>query len=135
SYDRHHKHTYYLIRHADIAGLTDTERELVARVARYHRRSGPHAGHKAMEGLSHDEVRMVRKLATLLRVADSLDLSHHQPVRAVKAVTREDRVDLELRARGAVDLELWDLEHERPLFRQVFGKRLEISVKGVRGGR
>ena len=33
-----------------------------------------------MDGLSPSEARLVRKLATILRVADSLDRSHLQPV-------------------------------------------------------
>lgn len=129
SYERHHKHTYYLIRNADIPGLADREREMVARIARYHRRSAPDPAHSGMEGLSPDEARRVRKLATLLRVADSLDRSHHQPVRGLKAVTRGGRVLLTLLSRTPLDLELWDVEHELALFRRVFGQRLHVEVK------
>lgn len=35
----HHKHAHYLIRASEIVGLTAEEREIVAQVARYHRRS------------------------------------------------------------------------------------------------
>jgi len=129
SYERHHKHTYYLIRHADIPGLADRERELVACIARYHRRSHPEPTHVGMEGLMPDERRRVRKLATLLRVADSLDRSHHQPIRDVKAQSRAGRVHLTLFAKTPVDLELWDVEHELMLFRRVFGQGLQIEVK------
>lgn len=41
SYDRHHKHSYHLIRHANLFGFTPREREIIANLARYHRKSRP----------------------------------------------------------------------------------------------
>jgi exopolyphosphatase/guanosine-5'-triphosphate,3'-diphosphate pyrophosphatase len=128
SYQRHHRHTQYLIQNADIPGLADRERALVARIARYHRRSPPDLKHAGMEGLTSGEARTVRKLATLLRLADSLDRSHQQPVRQV-TVQRggTDHLVLRLGHRAPIDLELWDVAHELPLFRRVFGKRLVVG--------
>ncbi|MBU8895405.1 Ppx/GppA family phosphatase [Corallococcus sp. H22C18031201] len=128
NYERHHKHTYYLIRNADIPGLADGEREVIARVARYHRRSPPDPRHSGMEGLTPAEVRTVRKLATLLRVADSLDRSHHQPIKALKASHGRDGVAIHLTTRQPVDLELWNVEREVLPFRRVFGKRISFHV-------
>ncbi|WNG50450.1 Ppx/GppA family phosphatase [Archangium minus] len=128
SYERHHKHTYYLIHNGDIPGLTDRERELVARVARYHQRSPPELNHSGMQGLSAAEARLVRKLATLLRVANALDSSHHQPVKELRAVNGRDAVSLHFKARQPVDLELWTVERETALFRRVFNKRLTLHV-------
>jgi exopolyphosphatase / guanosine-5'-triphosphate,3'-diphosphate pyrophosphatase len=128
SYERHHKHTYYLIRHGDLPGLAERERELVARVARYHRRSPPEPGHSGLEGLTPAEARMVRKLATLLRVANSLDRSHHQPGKELRAHDGREAVSLHLKARQPVDLELWTVEREVAHFRRVFGKRLTLHV-------
>lgn len=128
SYERHHKHTYYLIHHADIPGLAERERELVARVARYHRRSAPDLQHSGLEGLLPSEARTVRKLATLLRVADSLDRSHQQAVKSLKALRGKEGVTLQLQARHPLDLELWNAERETANFRSVFGKRLSFQV-------
>jgi exopolyphosphatase/guanosine-5'-triphosphate,3'-diphosphate pyrophosphatase len=128
SYERHHKHTYYLIHNADIPGLADRERELVARVARYHRRSPPELAHSGMEGLGPSEARTVRKLATLLRIADSLDRSHQQPIKSLKARQTRDGVVLHLQAKQPVDLELWNAEREVAPFRGVYGKRLAFQV-------
>jgi exopolyphosphatase/guanosine-5'-triphosphate,3'-diphosphate pyrophosphatase len=128
SYERHHKHTYYLIHHADIPGLAERERELVARVARYHRRSAPDLRHSGLEGLLPSEARTVRKLATLLRVADSLDRSHQQAIKSLKALRNREGVTLHLRSRQPLDLELWNAEREVANFRGVFGKRLSFHV-------
>ncbi len=128
SHERHHKHTYYLIHHADLPGLADMERELVARVARYHRRSPPELAHSGMAGLTASEARTVRKLATLLRLANALDHSHHQPIRALKVTQSRDTVTLHLTSKQPVDLELWNVEREKAHFRRVYGKRLAFHV-------
>lgn len=128
AYQRHHKHTYYLVQNADIPGLADRQRELVARVARFHRGSAPEGTHPLMNGLTQTEAILVRKLSTLLRIADSCDRSHHQPVERVAARVRDGMVQMRLRSRRALDLEVWDAEREAPLFRRIFGKRLQVTV-------
>jgi exopolyphosphatase/guanosine-5'-triphosphate,3'-diphosphate pyrophosphatase len=124
SYQKHHRHTQYLIENADIPGLADRERDLVARIARYHRRSTPEIDHAGMAGLSQVEGRTVRKLATLLRVADALDRSHHQPIQKVVARRTRTEIVLRLVAKVPLDLEMWDVAHEAVLFRRVFMRRL-----------
>jgi exopolyphosphatase/guanosine-5'-triphosphate,3'-diphosphate pyrophosphatase len=135
-YQRHHKHAAYIIQHADIPGLTERERDLVARIARFHRRSEPALAHAGMEGLTRAEALLVRRLATMLRIADALDRSHHQPVRAVRAARRDGALVLGVSRSGPLDLELWDVAHDLRLFRRVFGKRLvvEPSRASRRGG-
>jgi exopolyphosphatase/guanosine-5'-triphosphate,3'-diphosphate pyrophosphatase len=127
SYQRHHKHTYYLVQNADIPGLADRQRELVARVARFHRGSAPEPGHPMMEDLSLPERQLVRKLSTILRIADSFDRSHHQPVNRIDARVKNGAVHVRLASRTAIDLELWDAEREAPLFRRILGKRLVVA--------
>ena len=129
NYQRHHKHSQYIIQNADLPGLPERERLLVALIARFHRRSRPEVGHEALEALPLSEVRVVRKCAALLRVADSLDRSHHQPVTRLSAAAGRGGVLVRLRARASVDLELWDAEHEVELFRDVFGRRLSFQVE------
>ncbi len=129
NYQKHHKHTHYLIESSDLPGLSERERHVVGLIARFHRRSKPDVTHELMQGLSPAEFRVVRKCATLLRVADSLDRSHHQPVRELAATVRGRQVVLQVKARASIDLELWDVEHEVELFREVFGKALVVSAR------
>jgi exopolyphosphatase/guanosine-5'-triphosphate,3'-diphosphate pyrophosphatase len=127
--NRHHKHTFYIVSNSDVPGFTDRERELVALVARYHRRSAPDRTRADLEHLSGDALRTVRRLVAILRIADALDRSHHQPVEGLRAELRRGLVRVVARARGPLDLELWDVAREAGLFRQVFGRKLEV-VKG-----
>jgi len=132
SYTKHHRHSEYLIRNGDIPGLSDHERDLVARIARFHRRSHPDLNHPGMENLTVGEARVVRKLATLLRIADALDRSHAQPIGKLRAERKHGSVVLHVNTTGPADLELWDVANEAPLFRKVFGTRLAIHASSVR---
>jgi exopolyphosphatase/guanosine-5'-triphosphate,3'-diphosphate pyrophosphatase len=133
SYAKHHRHSEYLIRNGDIPGLSDHERDLVARIARYHRRSHPDLNHPGMENLALGEARVVRKLATLLRIADALDRSHAQPVAKLRAEAKHGSVVLHVATAGPADLELWDVANEAHLFRKVFGASLVVHASSVRG--
>jgi exopolyphosphatase/guanosine-5'-triphosphate,3'-diphosphate pyrophosphatase len=123
----HHKHTFYLVANADLPGFSDRERELVALVARYHRRSHPGRDRRDLETLSVSELGLVRKLVAILRVADALDRSHQQPVRAVRTRVSRGAVELRVGARGPIELELWDAAREAGLFQRVFGRRLALA--------
>ncbi|WP_242392465.1 Ppx/GppA phosphatase family protein [Anaeromyxobacter oryzisoli] len=135
--NRHHKHTYYLVVNADIPGFSDEERRLVALVARYHRRSPPERHREDLEDLSPGDFRTVRRLVALLRIADALDRSHHQPVVELRAAAARRAVRVAVRSRGAVDLELWDVAREARLFRAALGRRVEVVARrgGITGSR
>jgi exopolyphosphatase/guanosine-5'-triphosphate,3'-diphosphate pyrophosphatase len=134
SYQKHHRHTEYLVRNGDIPGLADRERDIAARIARFHRRSAPDLHHPAMDGLTPGEARSVRKLATNLRVADALDRSHAQPIGNIRARVGKGQVALQLATHGLADLELWDVAHETQLFRRVFAARLTVVTTTARRG-
>ncbi len=130
NYQRHHKHSQYLIQHADLPGLSDRERLVIGCVARFHRRSAPSLGHEGMAGLTPQEARVVRKCATLLRVADSLDRSHRQPISKISGALKGSKAVVKVSSRTPIDLELWDAEHELPLFKEVFGRALVLQHGG-----
>lgn len=128
NYQKHHRHTYYLIRNSDLPVVSDGERELVALTARFHRRSPPENAHPDLQAIGLVERGWVRKLSTLLRMADSLDRSHHAPVRDLRARIHPRSVDVTLYSKVPLDLELWDAAHEAPLFQKVFGRKIGFTV-------
>jgi len=83
-YRRHHKHSQTIIRHADLQGWSPRQVELVATIARYHRRALPSMEHEEFEALSEAERAVVKRLSAILRVADGLDRSHSQVVHGVR---------------------------------------------------
>jgi exopolyphosphatase / guanosine-5'-triphosphate,3'-diphosphate pyrophosphatase len=85
SYPKHHKHSYSLITHAERLGLSPRDRELVALVSRYHRRTGPKKRHPEFAALPPEDQEIVRRLSAILRVADGLDRGHSAAVETVCA--------------------------------------------------
>jgi exopolyphosphatase/guanosine-5'-triphosphate,3'-diphosphate pyrophosphatase len=125
SHSAHHKHSLYLIRNADLDGFSARERDLVANVARYHRKALPADRHAEYMALDDDDRSLVRRLAALLRLADGLDADHFQVVEAATVVDRGDHLRLELRARDVPDLAMWAAERNGDLFELEFGRRVQ----------
>ncbi len=123
----HHKHSLYLIRNADLDGFSPRERDLVANVARYHRKALPSDRHAEYMALDDRDRGVARKLAALLRVADGLDADHFQVVEGVTVADADadGLVRLELRARDVPDLDMWAAERNGDLFELEFGRRVE----------
>jgi exopolyphosphatase / guanosine-5'-triphosphate,3'-diphosphate pyrophosphatase len=98
----------------------------VAAIARFHRRSQPNAHHEALVGFSVPEIRLVKKCAALLRVADSLDRSHRQPVIDLSAHVSGANVQIKLKSKQSVDLEVWDVGQDAEFFKATFEKNLVV---------
>jgi exopolyphosphatase/guanosine-5'-triphosphate,3'-diphosphate pyrophosphatase len=107
SYNAHHKHAYYLIRHGDLRGFDPEEVEVIGLVARYHRQATPKRSHEGYGALPRHLRRTVRWLGAFVRLAEGLDRSHGQVVRGLDADVADDRVTLRLRTGGDAELELW----------------------------
>ena len=107
SHGRHHKHSYYLIKNGDLRGFEPEEVEVVALVARYHRRAQPKRSHDGYGHLPGALRRTVRTLAAILRVAESLDRSHQRSVAALEVVPGSQDYLLRLRPDGDTELEVW----------------------------
>lgn len=125
----HHKHTYYLIKNGDLEGFSAVELEIIANVARYHRRSGPKKSHEAYMSLRPAEREIVCKLAALLRLADGLDRGHYANVQRLRVVARGKHLSLRLLTTTDPELELWGARHKTGLFEEVFGRRVTFSAR------
>ncbi len=79
-YEDHHKHAYRMIMRADLPALTAREKAIVANIARYHRSTQPKLKHKGFAALDPDDRDAVRKLGSILRLADGLDRTHTDAV-------------------------------------------------------
>lgn len=134
-YKKHHKHSLYLIANSEIPEFTQRETDIIANVARYHRKGVPAEHHVSFTSLPAADRTRVVKLASLLRIADALDREHLQAVRGVTARASRGksgkRVKLEVEADGDLLLERWALRRKSDLFATTFG--YEIELAGERG--
>ncbi|MBW3590946.1 MAG: hypothetical protein KY393_03700, partial [Actinobacteria bacterium] len=107
SHAGHHKHSYYVIRNSEhLTGFTDREIELMAQIARYHRKGVPASKHPEFSSLSKDDQYLVRCCAGLLRIAIGLDRTHGGRVEGVEVRMRDKTLEVIAVARDGVDLEL-----------------------------
>jgi exopolyphosphatase / guanosine-5'-triphosphate,3'-diphosphate pyrophosphatase len=129
NYDKHHKHSYHLILHADLLGMSPDEQVVVANVARYHRGSAPRRKHPNFGMLDRETRRRIVRLAAILRVADGFDRGHVGAVQKVK-VRWGDRA---LRLTAVSDprawvlrLELWGASRKSLMLSELAGVPVEI---------
>jgi exopolyphosphatase/guanosine-5'-triphosphate,3'-diphosphate pyrophosphatase len=130
SYERHHKHSYYLIKNGDLRGFEPEEIETIALVARYHRRATPKMRHEGYQEFNRRGRGTIRTLAAILRLAESLDRSHGQTISGVELHDRGDDDLLQLRTTGDAELELWAAVRHATPFERLIGKPLRIEVSG-----
>ena len=127
----HHKHSAYLVANSDLPGFTDQERSTIAALCRFHRKSMPQTRHAEYQTLDADSKRAVLYLAPLLRLADALDRSQEQKVRAVAAAVKNGTIGLTVEAEPLADLELWAAGELTNIFKDVYGH--ELAVRRARG--
>lgn len=129
SHSQHHKHSYYIIRNSSILGFNDSEIEIIANVARYHRKSHPKKSHENFKKISKNEQSIVYKLSTILRVSDSLDRTHMKKVESLSVATTDKTIQIILNnVQEDIGVELWSLERRKALFEVVFDKKISVIV-------
>ena len=129
SYARHHKHSYYLIRNGDLRGFSPDEIEVMALVARYHRRGTPRRSHDEYARLPSPLRRTVRTLASILRVAESLDRSHAQPVSGLRLTPEDTALVLSLETTGDAELEMWATNRHLEPFSELVGRPVRVQME------
>ena len=127
--DDHHKHSQYLIRHGDLRNFTPAEIDIIANIARYHRKSTPKPQHDHYTALSPRDRRTVDVGAAILRLADGLDRSHGQVVTTVRCRLQGQDILCRVAARADAELELWGARRKREWFEKVFSRKLRLELK------
>lgn len=122
SHSLHHRHSYYLIRNADMMGFTENEKEIIANIARYHRKSHPKVKHETFSLLSPDDKRVVVRLAAILRIADGFDRSHASSVQKIKVGIRGKNVQISIKPKSGENFEMaiWGADRKKKLFEDTF---------------
>ena len=129
SYDKHNKHSYHLIEHAELLGVTPVEQIIVANVARYHRGAEPKKKQRNYGSLERSVRRTIKRLAAILRVADGFDRGHASAVAEIKVrwLERALRLTAVPSRQGAnLRLDLWGASRKSNLLSEVAGVAVEI---------
>jgi exopolyphosphatase/guanosine-5'-triphosphate,3'-diphosphate pyrophosphatase len=134
SHSSHHKHSYYLIRHSEMLGFTELELELMANIARYHRKSKPKNKHENYSSLLHKEERqIVSQLSAILRLAVALDRRQIGAIERLECHYSYTHKELYLylfpKQEDDCALELWSLDYKKGVFEEEFGVKVLASLE------
>ena len=131
----HHKHGEYLVRHADIPGLSVHQQSVVACLVRYHGESTPEPHHRLYSSLAPADRTRIRQLAALLRIAVALDAGGTQAVRRVDVKIQRRTILIRIAATSEAQVNLRELRRKAKVFEQEFGVRLRFAyVRRIQNG-
>lgn len=130
--EQHHKHSYYIISNCVMPGFTNDEANVIANIARYHRKSTPKKKHENITNLPLEKQKTITILAGILRIAEGLDRRQQQIVSAVQVSIEKDTLHIAIQSAGGLgaDIELWGARRRKELLEQILGKKIVISVRG-----
>ncbi len=135
SHSSHHKHSYYLVRNSELLGYTETEIEIIANLARYHRKSQPKKKHENYRNLlSKQHRQLVSQLSAVLRLAVALDRRQIGAIARVECDYNPDSQEFKMlifpsKPDDDCALELWSLDYKKPVFEDEFKVKLMANLK------
>ena len=134
SHSAHHKHSYYLIRNGELLGYTETEIEVIANLARYHRKNPPKKKHDNFIILPKKYREVVSKLHPFLRLAVALDRRQIGAISDFKCEYRPEVREFHLRLQPLnpsddCALELWSLDYKKPSFEDEYNLTLVATLE------
>jgi exopolyphosphatase / guanosine-5'-triphosphate,3'-diphosphate pyrophosphatase len=124
-YDDHHKHSRYLVLNAGLPGFEQRELALIGQAVRYHRKGTPSLGPFASLAVKGDEERLNR-MSACLRLAEDLERSRDQLVRAAHVAVEDGTVHLDLDSEGDDRVPRWAAGRETDLFARAFDRQLTV---------
>ncbi|HEV2765622.1 MAG TPA: Ppx/GppA phosphatase family protein [Pyrinomonadaceae bacterium] len=127
AHEAHHKHSLYLVKHSELTGFSEAERDVIANITRYHRGGLPKERHAEYTALNRADRATVDRLGGILRVADALDIGHESRVEDITCEREGRSVRVELRSAFDCEKEIWAAERKGDLFEQSFECKLAFS--------
>lgn len=123
----HHKESARLIRENSWKNWPAADVNLIAIIARHHRKAPPGAEHEDFTALPPLDQHRVRHLAAVLRIGDALDRSHTQRITHVDSRIRADAVQLILTSARPIDAEVEAVQRKSDLAQALWQRSVEIE--------
>jgi exopolyphosphatase/guanosine-5'-triphosphate,3'-diphosphate pyrophosphatase len=124
AHNEHHKHSLYLIKYSELTGFSESEKLIIANVARYHRGSLPKEKHPDFVMFSEKDKQMVWRLGAILRLANALDRSYCSHVQDVRLSRQGRDLFVEILSDANCQTELEIAVQRADMFETAFGCRL-----------
>lgn len=126
----HDLHCYNIINSEDIMGLSISEINIIANIARYHSEVVPMQSHENYGVLRNEEKIIVSKLASMLKLAEAMDISHKEKIKDVQITAVGSELQFKVKSLTAnIVLEEWSFNQNSLLFEEVMGYKPVIVIK------
>jgi exopolyphosphatase / guanosine-5'-triphosphate,3'-diphosphate pyrophosphatase len=122
-----HKHGEYIVRHAQIPGLAEDDRLLVASLIRYQGDSDPDPQHKLYSTFGARRRQQVRALAAILRIAIALDQDRRRSIQSVQVLTDRKQIRIRVYSADRASLPFAACVRAAKLFEEEFGYRVSFG--------
>ena len=130
AHSKHHLHSYYIIKNADLFGFTENEKEIIANICKYHRKNEPKPHQSVFHLLTEEEAEIVKKLVAILRIADGLDRMHSSSIAIKKCKIDKKGIYIYIQSQKKdIDVNIWGAENKKSLFEEVFGLPIYFVIK------
>ena len=124
----HHKHSAYIILNSNLYGISHRDITMAAMVVAAYRKDDFHYSEwiKYKDLVSEDDLEIIKRLAVILRIAESFDRSVSQTIVGINCDVLGDSVIMKTEVESDVSLEIKDALNASLEFKKAFAKNLEI---------
>jgi exopolyphosphatase/guanosine-5'-triphosphate,3'-diphosphate pyrophosphatase len=130
SFNDHQLHSHYIISNAELLGFDRKEVQIMANIARFHRKKLPSKKALQSTGLDEKTKTAVAILSTFLRFAEKLDRSHCGLVKKAEFIkVNKDKVLLSFHSDSDCSFEEWSIIQNRQAFYEAFEKQLDVHCE------
>ncbi|MGL4774148.1 MAG: Ppx/GppA phosphatase family protein, partial [Clostridium sp.] len=131
-YYNHHKHSFYIIMHSRLNGLTHKELVSSAAIAAMHRNNSYTLPFPQFSYIINRlDFGFIEKIGVLLRIAEGLDRTLIGSVKEIDVTISEEDVILTIGSKGCINLEISQALRSSKKFYEVYGKNLIINSKKI----
>jgi exopolyphosphatase/guanosine-5'-triphosphate,3'-diphosphate pyrophosphatase len=129
---QHHKNSYLIIKNSELVGFTENEIEIIANIARYHRKALPKERHKNFKKLSDEDKKFVKVLAAILRLSDGLEKTHSALINDIKVFPDGNKKEITMVLRYLThppEIELWAAERRKKVLENLFDVKINLRLE------
>jgi len=126
----HHKQSARLIRGHKWKHLLADEVELVALIARYHRKAPPQPDHEEFQALKASAQKTVMALGGILRLADALDRTHTAQISGVGRIEiAKDAITVRVNPKGIWNAERATFEAKADMIQLAAKRTVQVEAE------
>ena len=126
----YHKHSWYLIKNCELLGYSISEKNIIASIARYHRKNLPKKRHESWQSIiSREDKETVLDMSLILRLVSSMDKRPDLSIASVKISLINNDITFRLIPKKTGDdllLEKWNLKSCDDLLKELKGLNLNV---------